>query len=55
VLREIGTHRAFCAEFGVSAEELEQTPESAATTAYGGYLLDVGMQGALALPIFTCN
>ncbi|KAF7359107.1 hypothetical protein MSAN_01252100 [Mycena sanguinolenta] len=45
VLREISMHRAFCAEFGVSAAELEQTREAAATSAYGGYLIDVGMQG----------
>ncbi|KAJ6500752.1 Phosphomethylpyrimidine kinase-domain-containing protein [Mycena sanguinolenta] len=45
VLREIATHRAFCTTFGVSASELEHTREAGATSAYGGYLIDVGMQG----------
>jgi hydroxymethylpyrimidine/phosphomethylpyrimidine kinase len=45
ILREIGTHRSFCAEFGVTAEELELVEESSATTAYGCYLLDIGIQG----------
>ncbi|KAJ6630285.1 Phosphomethylpyrimidine kinase-domain-containing protein [Mycena sp. CBHHK59/15] len=45
ILREISTHRAFCAQFGISAEELESTEEASATTAYGSYLLDIGIQG----------
>ncbi|KAJ7765756.1 Phosphomethylpyrimidine kinase-domain-containing protein [Mycena metata] len=57
VLREIATHRTFCAEFGVSAEELERTKESAATTAYGCYLMDIGLQGdttKLLMALFAC-
>jgi hydroxymethylpyrimidine/phosphomethylpyrimidine kinase len=57
VLREISTHRAFCAEFGVSADELEQTREASATSAYGGYLMDVGLQGdttKLLMALLAC-
>ncbi|KAJ3728218.1 Ribokinase-like protein [Lentinula raphanica] len=49
VLQEINTHKAFCASFGVTEDELEQTPESAATAAYGGYLVDVGLRGDTTL------
>ena len=45
VLQEIRNHKAFCAKFGITEDELENTPESAATTAYGAYLLDTGLQG----------
>lgn len=38
-------HVSFCAQFGVTLEELETTPESPATTAYGAYLLNIGIQG----------
>ncbi|KAJ7778806.1 Phosphomethylpyrimidine kinase-domain-containing protein [Mycena maculata] len=57
ILREITTHRAFCAEFGVSADELEATAESSATTAYGCYLMDVGIQGdatKLLMALLAC-
>ncbi|KAJ7494369.1 Phosphomethylpyrimidine kinase-domain-containing protein [Mycena galericulata] len=57
VLREIATHRAFCAEFGVSVDELEATPESAATTAYGCYIMDIGIQGdppKLLMALLAC-
>ncbi|KAJ7215309.1 Phosphomethylpyrimidine kinase-domain-containing protein [Mycena haematopus] len=57
VLREIGTHRAFCADFGVSESELEQTREASATSAYGGYLINVGMQGdttKLLIALLAC-
>ncbi|CAK5263700.1 unnamed protein product [Mycena citricolor] len=45
VLREIDTHKAFCAGFGVSLEELDATEESIETTAYGCYLMDIGLKG----------
>ena len=45
VIAEIKNHKEFCAKFGISEEELESTPESPATTAYGAYVLDVGLQG----------
>ncbi|KIY46921.1 hypothetical protein FISHEDRAFT_46347 [Fistulina hepatica ATCC 64428] len=57
VTREINTHRTFCALFGVSAEELEATPESTATTAYGCYLIETGMQGnrtKLLMALLAC-
>lgn len=57
VLHEIGNHKAFCAKFGVTADELENTPESAATTAYGAYILDTGLQGdttKLLMALMAC-
>ncbi|KIK96679.1 hypothetical protein PAXRUDRAFT_825700 [Paxillus rubicundulus Ve08.2h10] len=38
-------HTSFCAQWGITAEELETTPESPATTAYGAFLIDTGLQG----------
>ncbi|PBK83751.1 hypothetical protein ARMGADRAFT_1055712 [Armillaria gallica] len=57
VLHEIGTHTAFCARFGITADELESTEESTATMAYGGYLLDIGLQGdriKLLMALLAC-
>jgi len=48
VLQEINNHKEFCAKFGITQKDLENTPEAAATTAYGAYILDVGLQGALS-------
>ncbi|KAF9009599.1 Phosphomethylpyrimidine kinase-domain-containing protein [Cyathus striatus] len=45
VITEIKTHKGFCLSLGISEEELENTPEGTATTAYGAYLLDVGLEG----------
>ena len=46
ILHEISTnHKAFCIQWGVSEEELEEAPESTATTAYGAYIMDIGFQG----------
>ncbi len=45
VLNEVKMHKSFCEEWGVSKDELESTPESPATMAYGAYLLNVGLQG----------
>jgi hydroxymethylpyrimidine/phosphomethylpyrimidine kinase / thiaminase len=47
VVNEVATHKSFCAAWGISEQELLATPESPATTAYGAYLLDVGLQGTL--------
>jgi hydroxymethylpyrimidine/phosphomethylpyrimidine kinase len=47
VIEEIKTHRSFCQHFGVTIAELENTPESSATTAYGAYILDMGLQGRI--------
>jgi hydroxymethylpyrimidine/phosphomethylpyrimidine kinase len=46
ILHEVSTnHKAFCVQWGVSEKELEGTPESTATTAYGAYIMDIGFQG----------
>ena len=46
IFYEIKTnHKMFCTQWGVSEEELEGTPESTATTAYGAYIMDIGFQG----------
>ena len=50
IAAETSMHASYCAEFGVTLEELEATPESPATMAYGAYLLDVGLQGACMHP-----
>ena len=42
---EVESQKATCADWGITVEEIENTPESTATTAYGGYLLDVGIHG----------
>ncbi|KAF8643556.1 hypothetical protein AX16_008944 [Volvariella volvacea WC 439] len=57
VLQEIKTHKQFCAQFGVSEEELERTPEEAQTVAYGAYIMDVGLQGdttKLLMALLAC-
>ncbi|THV06917.1 hypothetical protein K435DRAFT_825731 [Dendrothele bispora CBS 962.96] len=57
VIEEIDTHKAFCAQFGVTEEELERTEESRATTAYGAWLLDMGLQGdraKLLIALLAC-
>ncbi|KZT18824.1 hypothetical protein NEOLEDRAFT_1079281 [Neolentinus lepideus HHB14362 ss-1] len=45
VVTEVKTHASFCAQWGVSRKELEITPESPATTAYGAFIMDTGLQG----------
>ena len=47
-------HVSYCAQWGVDLAELESTPESPACTAYGAYIMDVGMQGAFR-DIFSPN
>ncbi|KAF9019762.1 hypothetical protein BDZ89DRAFT_1072786 [Hymenopellis radicata] len=57
VLHEIKNHTEFCAKFGITTEELTTTPESTATMAYGGYLLDIGLQGdstKLMMALLAC-
>ncbi|KZP13804.1 hypothetical protein FIBSPDRAFT_921540 [Athelia psychrophila] len=48
IAKESRTHTSFCADWDVSRDELEATPESLATMAYGSYLIDVGLQGDTA-------
>ncbi|KAI0689826.1 Phosphomethylpyrimidine kinase-domain-containing protein [Cytidiella melzeri] len=45
VINEISTHKGFCAKWGISEAELLATVESPATTAYGAYIIDCGIQG----------
>jgi hydroxymethylpyrimidine/phosphomethylpyrimidine kinase len=45
IVREVATHKTFCASFGITDGELEKSPETSATTAYGAYLIDVGLTG----------
>ena len=45
---EMELHRSYCARFGVSAQELEDTRASPTTTAYTSYLLNVAHQGSFA-------
>ena len=47
IITEVSTHKSFCAQWGISEEELSATPESPSTTAYGAYLLDIGLQGMI--------
>ena len=46
VVKEHNMHVSFCAQWGVDLAELESTPESTACTAYGAYIMDVGIKGA---------
>jgi hydroxymethylpyrimidine/phosphomethylpyrimidine kinase / thiaminase len=46
VVHESSMHKSFCAKWGITEEDLENTPESPTTTAYGAYLIDMGLQGA---------
>jgi hydroxymethylpyrimidine/phosphomethylpyrimidine kinase len=46
VVAEREKQREFCAGWGISTEELERVPEAAPTTAYGAWLVDVGVRGA---------
>lgn len=43
--QEIGLHIAYCAEWGLSEEQLQAVPESTATVAYTRYVLDCGQSG----------
>jgi len=46
ILHEVSmNHVVFCTQWGISERELEGTPESMATTAYGAYIMDIGFQG----------
>ena len=45
VLREVENHVAFCAQFGISKDELLATEESLANTAYNRYVLDISNRG----------
>ncbi|WVQ72676.1 phosphomethylpyrimidine kinase [Cryptococcus sp. DSM 104548] len=38
-------HVAYCEKFGISLSTLQSTPESAPTSAYARYIMDIGSQG----------
>ena len=42
---EMGLHVGFCAEWGLSREDLEGAPEATATIAYTRFVLEGGMAG----------
>ena len=44
---EMNLHTKLCAEWGLSPDDLEQTPAAAETLAYTRYVLDAGMRGDL--------
>ena len=45
ILVEVESQKTSFKEWGVTMDEVENTPESPATMSYGGYLLDVGLHG----------
>ena len=45
---EMDLHRSYCAEFGITPEELSATVAAPTTVAYTGYLLQVAHQGSFA-------
>ncbi len=45
---EMDLHRGYCAEFGITPEELEATTAAPTTVAYTSYLLNVAHQGSFS-------
>ncbi|KAJ3556463.1 hypothetical protein NM688_g2012 [Phlebia brevispora] len=57
VIDEVNSHKTFCAQWGITEEELLATPESPSTTAYGAYILDCGLSGdraKLVMAVAAC-
>ncbi|KAG0157095.1 hypothetical protein PDIDSM_4279 [Penicillium digitatum] len=57
IQREMALHIDYCASFGLSKQEIENTPETIACTAYGRYILDVGQSEdwlALQMALAPC-
>ena len=55
---EMGLHRSYCAEFGITPEELESTRPAPTTTAYTSFLLRVAHQqsfGDLVAALIPCQ
>ena len=50
--RKNAIHTFFFEQWGTPLQDLEKTPESPATTAYGASLIDMGLQGMFN---FVCN
>ncbi|KAK8854498.1 phosphomethylpyrimidine kinase [Kwoniella newhampshirensis] len=45
IARESEMHVSYCAQFGISREDLMAAPESAPCAAYARYVIDIGTQG----------
>lgn len=45
IVQESSMHMGYCAEWGITEDELINTSESPALTAYGAFLIDTGLQG----------
>ncbi|CAE6527927.1 unnamed protein product [Rhizoctonia solani] len=57
IVRESQMHVDYCGKWGVTPEELENTPELPATAAYARYIMDVGYQGddfMLIIAVASC-
>ncbi|KAF8875702.1 Phosphomethylpyrimidine kinase-domain-containing protein [Infundibulicybe gibba] len=57
ITNEMQSHRALCHTFGVASSELENAEEGPATMAYGGYLIDIGVQDdaiTLIIALLAC-
>ncbi|KAJ5333907.1 hypothetical protein MYU51_018297 [Penicillium brevicompactum] len=57
IQREMALHIDYCASFGLSKQEMEDTPETIACTAYSRYILDVGQSEdwlALQMALAPC-
>ncbi|KAK0711680.1 Phosphomethylpyrimidine kinase-domain-containing protein [Lasiosphaeris hirsuta] len=57
IFKEMQLHIAYCNEFGIPKEEVENTPEKEACTAYTRYVLDVGQSEdwiALQIALAPC-
>ena len=55
---EIELHRSYCAQFGITARELEETRATPTTLAYTSFLLNVAYQGSypeLAASFLPCQ
>ncbi|KAF3908021.1 Thiaminase-2 [Orbilia brochopaga] len=56
--RETELHASYCALFGLTQQELYDTPEAPITTAYTRYILDIGASGggqALSVALASCS
>ena len=56
--KEMGLHRTYCAQLGISAEELEKTRAAPNTLGYSSYLLSLAHQGSfneVAASLLPCQ
>jgi hydroxymethylpyrimidine/phosphomethylpyrimidine kinase / thiaminase len=54
IIEESTMHRSFCSEWGITTKELDSTSESPACTAYGAYIIDIGLRGLSSLYVLPC-